>query len=133
MNFLQKIGLALLGDARLAEIKKDVVDLTRRTIEHENKTTSLVDLVGRDRVERHLSAALAHGGRYDQIVRSLLVQQFYGDEQKANALIDAAVEAEKSGEGFMKKKAAVLKVAKELGLAKSKANLAIELAVQLTK
>lgn len=133
MNFLQKIGLALLGDARLAEIKKDVADITRASVAHEIKNTSLVDLVGRERVEKHLTSTLQHGGRYDQIVRSLLIQQFYGDEEKATTLIDAAVKAENSGEGFMKKKAAVLKVAKELGLAKAKANLAIELAVQLTK
>lgn len=133
MNFLQKIGLALLGDKRMAEIKKDVVDLTRRTVAHEQKNHSLVDLVGRERIEDYFSTRLSNGSNYDRIVRAVLIQLFEGDAFKATALIDAAVKAENSGEGFMKKKSAVLKVAKELGLVKSQANLAIELAVQLTK
>lgn len=138
MSFLQNLGLKLLGAEALAAIKAEVAAITekktRATIEEENKSKPLSAIVGNFRVERLFAETLDEraGPGANQVtsalLRALVPEGAFGIEV-------AAREAELSGEGFMKKKAHVLRVVKEVAphLTKSQQQLAIELAVQLIK
>lgn len=130
MNFVQKIGLALLGKQALAEIKKDVVTITTASVQAEEglKRVSAVNAAFDDGVKTTVKGYAT----YPAGTQALVLENLVGKDA-TQTLIKAAGEAEASGEGFMKKKAAVHKIAKTLGLSKSGANLAVELAVQLIK
>jgi hypothetical protein len=132
MSLLQTLGLKLLGSDALAAIKAEVVTLAERTFRKTEDNKSFVDRTSTHDRELFLSDEIANPGRLRQIQAALLVQ-LVGDKQRAYEVIKASDEAEASGEGFMKKKAAVLKVVKEFGLSKSVNQLVIELAVQLSK
>ncbi|MCY1445574.1 hypothetical protein D9M71_620940 [compost metagenome] len=132
MNILQTIGLKLLGQQALAAIKGEVVDLTRISVAQENKAKSFAERTTSNEREDYIQAEISHPGRLRQVQAALLVQ-LVGCQERAFEVTKAADVAEASGEGFMKKKAAVLKVVKEFGLSKSVSQLVIELAVQLSK
>ncbi|WDS62200.1 hypothetical protein [Pseudomonas phage D6] len=138
MSLLQTIGLKLLGEKALAEIKGEVAKITERTtretIEREIPTRAINDLVGRGRLEQFFHATLeARAKAGPNQVTSALLRGIVGEG--AFGIECAAREAEASGEGFMKKKAHVLRVVKEVApqLTKSQQQLVIELAVQLIK
>lgn len=144
LSFFQNLGLKLLGSDALAEIKGEVVKLTERTTEQkvrqavtvENITRPLRDLVGLDRLESFFRDTLLNrAGAGGTQVTSALLLSLVGTTEAAWKISEAAQNAEASGEGFMKKKAAVLKVVREVvpGLKKSQENLVIELAVQSIK
>ncbi|MNC04037.1 hypothetical protein D3C87_1249310 [compost metagenome] len=135
MNILQKLGLKLLGAAALATIKGDVVELTRKATKIENESFPISSVVGTNRLEDWLQGQLETKFRGSQVQAALLRTLVDGDRDKSYAIIEAARVAEESGEGFMKKKAAVLKVIREVapGMKRSAEQLAIELAVQLIK
>lgn len=132
MNLLQKLGLKLLGQPALAAIKGEVVDLTRLSVAQETKAKSFTARTTTGEREDFIQAELGETFRRRQIQAALLVQ-LVGTADNAFTVAEAARVAEATGEGFMKKKAAVLKVVKELGLSKSQSQLVIELAVQLSK
>uniref|UniRef100_A0AB39CD74 Tail assembly protein n=1 Tax=Pseudomonas phage RVTF4 TaxID=3236931 RepID=A0AB39CD74_9VIRU len=135
LSFIQNLGLKLLGDA-LSTIKGDVVTLTRKTVEKENETKTLDAIVGTPRLERFFQNVLTdRSGPGATQIASALLSGIVGGNKVAYAITEAARTAEESGEGFMKKKAAVLRVIREVapGLKKSQEQLAIELAVQLIK
>lgn len=145
LSFIQNLGLKLLGSNALATIKGEVVKLTERsteqkvrgTVEVENTTRPLGEVVGRGRLEEFFRDALKSraGAGGNQVTAALLLALVHGDTSAAHAISKAAQTAEDSGEGFMKKKAAVLKVVREVspGLKKSQEQLLIELAVQSIK
>lgn len=135
MNILQKLGLKLLGAAALATIKGDVVELTRKAAKIENESFPISSVVGTNRLEDWLQGQLETKFRGSQVQAALLRNLVDGDRDKSYAIIEAARVAEESGEGFMKKKAIVLKVIREVapGMKRSAEQLAIELAVQLIK
>lgn len=132
MSIIQKIGFALIGATTLAEIKKEVVELTTRTVLATEGLKSFFERTTSSQREDFIANELFNAGRIRQVQAALLVQ-LVGGEGPAFTITEAARKAEETGEGFMKKKAAVLKVVKELGLSKSASQLAIELAVQLSK
>jgi hypothetical protein len=132
MSILKNIGLFILGDSALAEIKNEVVELTTRTVLTTEARKVFTDRTSFGEREDFLQNELHETGRRRQVQAALLTQ-LTGSGDNAFTVADAARKAEESGEGFMKKKAAVLKVVKELGLSKSKSQLVIELAVQLIK
>jgi hypothetical protein len=134
MSFLQTLGLKLLGADALAVIKGEVVQLTRATVAAEQDRAEVDTFVPRSRLEKFFQYTLnsrAQAGANQ--VTSALLKGIVGDH--ALLITNAARDAEASGEGFMKKKAAVLKVIKEFvpTLTKSQQQLVIELAVQLAK
>lgn len=138
MSFLQTIALKLLGQEALAKIKADVVEITKRTtleeVDKKNKTQPLEAIVGTPRLERFFAnvleerAAAGPNQITSALLRAIVPEGAFGIEV-------AAREAEGSGEGFMKKKAHVLRAVKEIAphLTKSQQQLVIELAVQLIK
>lgn len=144
MSFIQNLALKLLGSDALAVIKAEAAAQARAETETKLRnefardlgSKGLVDLVGNHRVETFFSTTLGDRAAYSRQVHSaLLLALCSGKTDIALAIVSAANLAEVSGEGFMKKKAAVLKVIKEKipGISKSNAQLAIELAVQLIK
>lgn len=126
MSILKKIGFALIGKETLATMNLDTVQLTRTSVEAEQKELFEAQFEQRFFQETKLAS------RQAQLLSAVLFH-LTGSSDKAYQVITAADVAEQSGEGFMKKKAAVLKVVKELGLSKSQNQLVIELAVQLIK
>lgn len=126
MSILKKIGFALIGKETLATMNLDTVQLTRTAMEAEQKELFKAQFEQRFFEETKLAS------RQAQLLSAVLFH-LTGSSDKAYQVIAAANTAEQSGEGFMKKKAAVLKVVKELGLSKSQNQLVIELAVQLIK
>jgi len=141
LSFLQNLGLKLLGTDALAAIKGEVVDLTRKTVEDEHATAlreqPLSLMVGASRLETFFHDTLRARARAgsNQVTSALLLSLVGDNYQVAYSITEAARVAEESGEGFMKKKAAVLRAIreKELGLSKSQEQLVIELAVQLIR
>lgn len=130
MSILQKIGFALIGQSALAEIKKEVVTLTTATVQAEE---ALKRAHAIREVESNARVGIASA---EQTIKEQA--QHYALSQLVGAaggldLIAEARAAELSGEGFMKKKARVHKLAKTFELSKSRTNLAVELAVQLSK
>lgn len=134
MSILKSIGLALIGKKNLAAMNGETTNLARTTLLAEQAGQPLTTVAGRVRLEQFFANTLAERSAPgdNQITAALLVG-LAGSTKAAEALVAAAAHAEGTGEGFMKKKAAVLKVAKSLDLSKSQCQLAIELAVQLIK
>lgn len=131
MSILQTIGLKLLGTEALATIKKEVVEITRKSVLAEEAGKSIGERVGYTKLNDYVRAVNAQPAYRDLILRTALGHLV--GPANVDALVSSAVEAEKSGEGFMKKKSAVLKDAKLYTTSKSEAQAAVELAVQLTK
>lgn len=129
MSLIKSLGLKLLGQAGLAEILKEEAVRTASTV-HRKYAQHLSP----EAAQRQVDAALVDVKNAPTLQFTVL-RSIVGDSATTIILIDAVKQAEASGESFMKKKSAVLKVIKEVapGLTKSQNQLAIELAVQLAK
>lgn len=132
MSILKTIGFALIGKATLAEIKAEVVTLTTATVKTEEQAKSFNERTNTPQRERFLSDQLVASGRRQQVAGALLTS-LVGSIDNALELTNKAREAETTGAGFMKKKSMVHQLAKSYGMGKADTNLAVELAVRLSK
>lgn len=136
LSFLQTLGLKLLGTVALNEIKDGVAAETKRSTEREVLSRSVSELVPASKIEQIIHDAIStRAGTGSNQVTSALLRNLAGSNENAYQITKAARDAELSGEGFMKKKAAVLRKIREVapGLPKSAEQLLIELAVQSIK
>jgi hypothetical protein len=141
MSFIKSLGLKLIGAEALDAIRNEAhekgIVKGRNDLVNEQKNIPISKLVDGDRLENWFSEALAKraGGGGNQINSALLLKLAGSDKSATLAIINAVHRAEASGEGWMKKKAIVLKVVREvLGKrTKSIEQLIIELAVQAAR
>lgn len=136
LSFLQNLGLKLLGVEALAKIKGEVAESTKQETERAVLRRSVSELVPSGKIEEIIQHAIdTRAGHGANQITSALLRNLVGSTDAAYLVTAAAADAENSGEGFMKKKAAVLRKVREVspGLPKSVEQLIIELAVQMLK
>ncbi len=133
MSILKTIGFALIGKQALADIKAEVVALTTATVKAEEAAKPLEKRFSSKEREQFLADALYSPARGNQLAAGLLTIITGGDIATSLALTNAARDAELTGAGFMKKKSQVHQQAKLIGMTKADTNLAVELAVRLSK